>query len=255
MHSFVALLEALEAFDGRLAAIVSRTEVEERLGDRVELLGMQPWTRRLRDAATAETITADATPPSSDAMGDTLPDDAIVTEYATNGRWHRVVEDAARRSEPFREELVGYIDALVAEREPVSFLARRWRQLAGSFRRVDQPRVVAATQLDAVPRLALAAATTEVEIPTRSTRLGVLGDVAAEARLVCTPREATLLVYAEPGAIASVEFGETRVVSPDEHGDWVAKTPVRHGETRIHVVATSGAEFRADVMLTHAVDE
>lgn len=158
------------------------------------------------DALKSPPPVPDTTPEGELPPIDAPPGDALVDAWIREGRLHAYVQGHAARDPDFAEELAELARAAIDDQRadrtlPVGFAARRWLQRAsGGTARFEAP--VAGLHR-------LAAATGDHDTTGASIDLGFLAPLAATARVDYDARSATLSVFAEPGTLASVRWGDT----------------------------------------------
>lgn len=237
-------IEALDAslarFDEALASRVTASEIELLLGERCAL-DDRGWRARFRvDEAPSE-------PPAPDVTG-VEPSPEVIDRWLREGAMSRFVHRSAERDAAFASRLRTLVDeALLDAREdrtlPVGFVAQRWRQMHDNERRRPVIRVHAA------PTLLRAAATDTPQLSRQRVSLGVLAPLAASATVECDGVTATLKVFAEEGALASVSWGGRACDPPKPAEPWQATVPFEASPVPVVVTASNGVRLEFDVDL------
>lgn len=222
-----SLDRAIDALDVALRERCDRAGAEAALGDRVSLRGVDAWL----DAFTDRERAVDHTPP--EAL-DAAPPDGVVDAWLRRGAHRRWVEGYAARDPAFAETLDALIELHPAD-DAVSLAPFAWRRA----RRRDADAVLRGLR----PPARVAAATEPVEVESRTVTLSSVGARGLGARLTCTPTRATLTLYAEPGEVTSLAFGERRVEAPSDANRWVAETPITDDAIALEVVFADGERF------------
>lgn len=241
LTEFAALDSVLALLDVNMSAILSRADVVRLLGTRA---AMQPtWADGFRDApierAEHRAGSDDRWP---EAIRHIVPSDEVVTRYVTRGALSRYVEGVAAANEAFVQDLAACIDAVLAAREDVGLVARRWRKRAPVKATTDPLR------LAVVPLVRLAAATsTESAIAKTVLRLGELAPTDAEGRLEVTSRDVTVHIYPGEKVIQRVELGSAVATAPNDSGSWILVAPLPEASLRLRVIAADGSEFAEDL--------
>ncbi len=257
-------LEEIRAFDAVLTLCdftcggkLGRGEAERALGERMIFARPGSWLDALPDLEETESSAEDRDESAIEAPPHVLPSDAAVDAYVTRGRLAASIEGAARRSLAFAEELEAMIDATVAAGATHwSLRARRWRN-----DRAGQPRSGASSRgragrppirIDAVPRLALAAADRDEapEALKRTVRLGVLAPLDVEARLTVSAETTTLRLYPARGLdLAHVQLGSSVSHAADAEGIWRVDIPTSNQAIELRVEARDGQVFEEIIEL------
>jgi hypothetical protein len=175
---------------------------------------------------------------------DVPPGDTVVDAWIREGRLHAYVQGHAARDPDFAEELTELVRAAIDDQRedrtlPVGFAARRWLQRAqGGTARFEAP----------VPSLhRLAAATGDQDTSSESIDLGFLAPLAATARVDYNARSATLSVFADPGALASVRWGGALAESLAD-GTWRATIALARAPMEGEVTAADGTRCVFEVL-------
>jgi hypothetical protein len=242
LAEFAALEKVLVTLDGTMGALLSRADVVRLLGTRA---AMDPtWANGFqeRSEGSRDRLAAPADERWPDSIRESVPSDEVMTRYATRGAMSRYVEGVAAVNEIFAGDLAACIDALLAAREDVGLVARRWRKRARVAPSSNPLRFAA------IPPLRLAAATApEAVAATTTIALGVLSPLDAEARFEVSARELTLQVFAGQKPIQRVELGGQVATSPVAPSRWELAVPASAGPIRLRVVSTDGSEFSEEL--------
>lgn len=246
---FDELDRAVVSLDKRLQHLVTRSAAEALLGARAVALGSTSWTATLDDDPLTQD--RDSSLVWDDSFLAVAPSDESVTRYITDGSLAPYIEGFALRDSSFAEDLVATIDSALTDRDEVSWIARIWRRKANATRPVHDT-----TEIRLLPRQRLAAATGDLEpLLAASVRLGRVGVLAAQARLVATETEISLRMIAKPGVISELTFG-TSVASAGEatpHGErWTATIARTQEPVRIRVVGCDGSVFDESLHLVES---
>lgn len=243
LDGFAALETVLITLDRAIGALLSRADVVRLLGTRA---AMDPtWADgfREREGGRDEHATrSDERWPQS--VRESIPSDEVITRYATRGAMSRYVEGVAAVNEMFAGDLAAGIDALLAARENVGLIARRWRKrtrVAPSFNPLS---------FAAIPPVRLAAATSPETAASRTTiLLGALSPIDAEGRFEVSAREVVLQVFEGQIPIERVELGDRVTTGAVAPGRWELAVPASAGPVRLRVVSKDGSEFSEEVHL------
>ena len=240
---------ALVDLDTRLQHHVTRSAAEGLLGARAVVLGSMSWTTTLDDDPLKEDERSSLI--WDESLLAVTPSDESVTRYITEGSLAPYIEGFAQRESSFAEELVATIDSALGDREEVSWIARIWRRKASVT-----PPVHDTAEIRILPRQRLAAATGDLEpLLAASVRLGRVGVLAAQARLVATETEISLRMLAKPGVISELRFGTSVASVGDKtlHGErWTATIARTVEPVRIRVVGTDGTVFDESLHLVES---
>lgn len=242
LGEFAELESVLVALDGTMGSLLSRADVGRLLGTRA---AMNPtWAdgfqeRRDSDGDEGATRAEEGWP---EAIRHSIPSDEVITRYATRGTMSRYVEGVAAVNELFAGDLAACIDALLAAREDVAVVARRWRKRARVAPSSNPLRFAA------IPPLRLAAATAAETTAGKTTiALGVLSPLDAEARFEVSARELTLQIFEGEKQLQRVELGGHLATSPVAPSRWELAVPASAGPIRLRVVSTDGSEFSEEL--------
>ncbi len=222
------LASALEQFDASASKSQSRNHVEQLLAERMSLHASAGWLDRYehRDvAAPRPEVELDAS--------EFRPTHEQLTQWATRGVGAKQVAAWASRDEN-TEELRALLEALQAERIPLSLNALRW-----SRTRADSTTIEWAIR----PMTRLAAGTDRPTEPMRSVELGQLGSLRAFGHLLVRSSSTLLRVRAEPNEIRSIQFGDQTLDAPDARGNWSLEVRAPHGPLALIVTDASGQSF------------
>lgn len=254
LDALSALRAALHAVDVQLAAIVSRQEIAHMLGTRAAMgLGWAAsFAGRTPPVALAAFPVGAEPGTDSDflrAARTNAPSDEVLVAYVRDGARWQYVQGLAAESLAFGVELAVVVDAMRAQGEHVSFLARQWRKGFGGAPASHNQMCFAA------PNVALAAATSvEHEESRQTVRLGALGPIEAEGRLIVTPCEVTLQVFAEDDdSVVYVALGTVDAEKPSRGAAWEVTIPLTFEPVRLRVRGKGGVEI--EEMLSFVAEE
>lgn len=241
LAEFAALETVLVTLDGAIGALLSRSEIVRLLGTRA---AMDPtWADgfRERDGGREERATP-AEERWPELVRKSVPSDEVITRYATRGAMSRYVESVAAANEIFAGDLAACIDALLAAREDVGLVARRWRKRARVAPSSNPLRFAA------IPPVRVAAATASETAAAKTTiALGVLSPLDAEGRFEVSARELTLHVFEGQNPIERVELGDRVTTSAAAKSRWELTVPASAGPIRLRVVSKDGSEFSEEL--------
>lgn len=240
----VELSAALERRDARLRALVDRGRAERALGDRTLLRGADAWLATFpaeRDAP----VDAGA---SLGSVPSTAPPDAVIDAWLCDGKHRRWVEGHAARDPAFAEDLKTLIELHPTDDATVSLVPFTWLR---ATRSTDEPGVDRAVVVlaDLRPPLRVAAATGPIAVEARETRLTGIGAAGLKALLRCTAVDATLTLYARPGEVVSISFGDARLDAPNDGQWWKAVTPLTDSPLPLDVLFSDGERFTIPIAL------
>jgi hypothetical protein len=242
LAEFWALETVLVTLDGTMGALLSRADVVRLLGTRA---AMDPtWADGFQERGEGgrEQHAALAGERWPESIRDSVPSDEVITRYATRGAMSRYVEGVAAVNASFAGDLAACIDALLAVREDVGLVARRWRKRAQVAPSSDPLRFAA------IPPVRLAAATAAETAAAKTTiLLGVLSPLDAEGRFEVSARELMLQVFEGQKPIQRVELGAQAATSPVAPSRWELAVPASAGPIRLRVVSTDGSEFSEEL--------
>jgi hypothetical protein len=241
LAEFAALETVLVTLDGAIGALLSRADVVRVLGMRAAMNPTWADGFRERDAGQEEHATA-VEERWPESIRETVPSDEVITRYATRGAMSRYVEGVAAVNEIFAADLAACIDGLLAAREDVGLVARRWRKRARVAPAINPLRFAA------IPPVRLAAATAPEAAGSKTTiLLGVLSPLDAEGRFEVSARELTLQVFEGQNSIERVELGDRVITSAVAPNRWELAVPASAGPVRLRVVAKDGSEFSEEL--------
>jgi hypothetical protein len=245
IDEFNALSTVLLTIDETLRRLATRSRIVELLGTRA---AMQPtWADDFADdAAGSETPPGELSVPG-EVLKSFVPRDEEVARYVARGALSRYIQGAAAANPDFAEEVAACIDALIAAREDVSFVARLWRKQCRVSLETDP------LSLRAVPARRYAAASREgTETVTNVVHLGALSPLDAEARVEVTSTEASFEIFPGVAPLARVDVDGKVRTEPDADGAWRVVVAIRPEPVRLHVVAADGRSFSGELAFAAA---
>lgn len=227
LSAYAGLVERADAMDRALARWLTRTDVEEMLGQRVAFGAA--WSQAFRDDAEQRAVATLRPAPSS-----MPPSPTVVARYIEGGLLHRLVERIAAANPSFSEELEGAIEAMRAAGQ-AGFLARAWQQKHATATSASDAFRFAA------PPLAHAAASGGEDGASVAHRLGRLfADVDVDATLIVGGREIRLELDFERGSLERISFGDEERAPAEDQTSCCIVVPRTGPTVRLAVVTSSG---------------
>ncbi|MDP3277927.1 MAG: hypothetical protein Q8Q09_22270 [Deltaproteobacteria bacterium] len=237
-----SLAQALARFDEQASKHLARNRVEQLIAERMSFQAGDGWLARYphRDAVVDRpevTLHAETFRPTSEQL----------THWATQGVGAHRIEAWAKDDEATLEA-TALLEALDAERVPLSLNALRWSRAQKRLAQIEWA---------ARPKASLAAATGTIHdaTQTRTIDLGQLGDTRAVGRLIVTAAKTTLRVRAERSAVRSVQFGDRTTSEPDARDLWSVDLDAPHGPVELVVTSANGESFRCTIVIGPALEE
>lgn len=241
-EALATLDQALLGVDQTLASVLSRDALDALLGARTALED-RGWRARFSNAAVANESTDDIVPMHEPAA-------ELIDAWLREGTLFRGVEGHARRDADFADKLhelfeFALKDAHLDRSLRVSFVARRWAHARRGDGRLPRIDVVTA------PRL-MAAATEPTDAAVETLELGALAPLDAFADVRCDGAHATLRIFAAPGAVAALRWGDVEALAPEEGEPWLVTVPYSGEVWTVTVRAPDGASVAFELSLLPA---